>query len=113
MAEERLLAESGKEGGSQWTITRTEMTNMRKLATVQFYGILNLSADNINKCADIYIEKMEGDVMTLLETTKDFSVNIGKYFSSKRRDHASSYAKEAILDGNTIVDTLKKTEGSK
>jgi hypothetical protein len=112
MAEERLLAESGKEGGSQWTITRTEMTNMRKLATVQFYGILNLSADNINKCADIYIEKMEGDVMTLLETTKDFSVNIGKYFSSKRRDHASGYAKEAIDDGNTIVRTLKKTEGS-
>jgi hypothetical protein len=112
MKEERLLAESGKEGGSQWTITRTEMTNMRKLATVQFYGILNLSAENIDKCANIYIEKMEGDVMTLLETTKGFSENIGKYFSSKRRDHASGYAKEAIDDGNTIVDTLKKTEGS-
>ena len=112
MAEEKLLAESGKEGGSQWTITRTEMTNMRKLATVQFYGILNLSSDNIDKCADIYIEKMEGDVMTLLETTKGFSENIGKYFSSKRRDHASGYAKEAITDGNTIVNTLKKTEGS-
>jgi hypothetical protein len=112
MAEDRLLAESGKDGGSQWTITRTEMTNMRKLATVQFYGILNLSAENIDKCANIYIEKMEGDVMTLLETTKGFSENIGKYFSSKRRDHASGYAKEAIHDGNTIVDTLKKTESS-
>jgi hypothetical protein len=112
MAEDRLLAESGKDGGSQWTITRAEMTNMRKLATVQFYGILNLSAENIDKCANIYIEKMEGDVMTLLETTKGFSENIGKYFSSKRRDHASGYAKEAIHDGNTIVDTLKKTESS-
>jgi len=108
MEEERLLSEASNDGGSQWSITRTEMTNMRKLATVQFYGILNLSEENINKCADIYIEKMEGTVMTLLETTKGFSENIGKYFSSKRRDHAAGYAKEAITNGNTIVDTLTK-----
>jgi hypothetical protein len=107
MQEDRALMESGgREGGSQWSISRTEMTNMRKLATVQFYGILNLSNENIKACADIYIEKMGEDVMTLLETTRDFTENIGKYFSSDRRSTAMRANQKAQEDGTEVVNLL-------
>ena len=107
MQEERTLMEAGgSEGGSQWSISRTEMTNMRKLATVQFYGILNLSNENIKACAAIYIEKMGDDMMNLLETTKDFTENIGKYFSADRRSTAMRANQKAQEEGTEVVNLL-------
>jgi len=108
MAEERVLMESSREGGSQWSISRTEMTNMRKLATVQFYGELNLSNENIKACADIYIEKLKGDMMELLKTTKDFTENIGKYFSSDTRSTAMNANRQAQAEGTEVVNLLAK-----
>lgn len=107
MNEERLLMEAGdKEGGSQWSISRTQMTNMRRLATVQFYGELNLSKENIKECADIYIKKMGKDIMTLLETTKAFTEDIGKYFSTDDRRTAMRANKKAQTEGQEVVDLL-------
>ncbi len=107
MKEEQMLIEAGRtEGGSQWTISRTEMTNMRRIAEVQFYGELDLSTENIKACADIYAEKMKGDVMLLLETTKDFTENIGKYFSADRRSTAMTANREAQQEGIKVVDLL-------
>ena len=109
MKEERALIEGGgKEGGSQWSISRTEMTHMRSIATVQFYGQLDLSTQNIKACADIYIKKMGDDIMTLLETTKDFTENIGKYFSADRRSTAMRANQKAQEEGSEVVNLLAK-----
>jgi hypothetical protein len=107
MQEEIALMEAeGREGGSQWSISRTEMSNMEKIATVEFYGVLNLSTKNIKACADIYIKKMGKDMMTLLETTKDFTENIGKYFSSDRRSTAMNANQKAQDEGTEVVKLL-------
>ena len=67
-----------------------------------------MSAENIDKCADIYIQKMEGDMITLLETTKEFTVNVGNYFTANQRRHANKYADSAIENANVVVDKLSK-----
>ena len=107
MKEEMALMESsGKDGGSQWSISRTGMKNLRQIADVDYYGELNLSDENIKEVSEIYIEKLRGDVMTLLETTRDFTENIGKYFSSDRRSTAMTANQQAQQEGTEVVNLL-------
>jgi len=110
MREERSLMEGGgRDGGRQWEISRAGMNNLPDLADVQYYGILDLSDENIKACADIYIGKLKEDMMNLLETTKSFTENIGKYFSADRRSTAMNANKKAQAEGEEVVELLKKT----
>ena len=110
MQEERVLMEGGgRDGGSQWEISVAMMRKLRKVAEVQSYGELNLSDENIKACAEIYIEKLRGDMMALLETTKSFTENVGKYFSADRRSTAMNANKKAQTEGEEVVELLKKT----
>ena len=109
MAEESLLLESSS-GGKQWGISNVAMINMGDDISTQFYGELDLSEANIEACAKIYIKKIGKDMMKLLEDTKNFSENIGKYFSLENRTEAASASTEAVEQGEEIVKTLKKVE---
>tara|TARA_R100000152_G_C6777155_1_gene206833 strand:- start:1145 stop:2818 length:1674 start_codon:yes stop_codon:yes gene_type:complete len=110
MKEERALMEGGgRDGGSQWEISRAGMNNLPDLADVEYYGMLNLSNENIKAVSEIYIEKLKGDMMDLLQTTKSFTENIGKYFSADRRSTAMSANKKAQAEGEEVVELLKKT----
>ena len=110
MKEELSLMEgSSKEGGSQWTISRTGMKNLRQVADVEYYGELDLSSKNIKAVSEIYIEKLKGDMMNLLETTKSFTENVGKYFSADRRSTAMNANMQAQQEGNEVVDLLAKS----
>jgi len=114
MREERSLMEGGgRDGGSQWEISRAGMNNLPDLADVQYYGILDLSDENIKACADIYIGKLKEDMMNLLETTKSFTENIGKYFSADRRSTAMNANRQAQAEGEEVVELLKKTPTTK
>ena len=88
------------------------MIKMTNVINVTDYGTLNMSAENIDKCADIYIEKMEGDMIVLLETTKEFTTNVGNYFSAAQRRHANKYADNAIENAEVVVDKLQKDKES-
>ena len=48
-------------------------------------------------------------MMDLLQTTKSFTENIGKYFSADRRSTAMSANKKAQAEGEEVVELLKKT----
>ena len=110
MKEERALMEGGgRDGGSQWEISRAGMNNLPDLADVEYYGMLDLSNENIKAVSEIYIEKLKGDMMDLLQTTKSFTENIGKYFSADRRSTAMSANKKAQAEGEEVVELLKKT----
>ncbi len=109
MQEERALMEGGRDGGSQWEITQTLMDKLRKVAKSQYYGELNMSDENIKACADIYIEKMKGDMMELLETTKSFTENVGMYFSADRRSTAMNANERAQDEGTKVVDLLAQS----
>jgi len=111
MKEERTLMEGGgRDGGSQWEISRAGMNNLPELADVQYYGMLNLSDENIKAVSKIYIEKLKGDMMSLLKTTKSFTENVGKYFSADRRSTAMNANKQAQTEGEEVVELLQKSE---
>ena len=113
MQEERVLMEGGgRDGGSQWEISVAMMSRLRKVAEVQYYGELNMSDENIKACAAIYIEKLKGDMMELLETTKSFTENVGMYFSADRRSTAMNANQRAQDEGKAIVKTLAAAETS-
>lgn len=115
LEEQQLLSEGGRgseDASSQWTISGTQMINMTNVMNVTDYGELNMSAENIDACADIYIQKMEGDMIVLLETTKEFTTNVGNYFSAAQRRHANKYADNAIDNAQVVVDKLQKEKQS-
>ena len=110
MQEERALMEGGGDGGSQWEITQTLMDKLRKVAKSQYYGGQNMSDENIKACAAIYIEKMKGDMMQLLETTKSFTENVGMYFSADRRSTAMNANERAQEEGKEVVNLLQQSK---
>ena len=108
MKEELLLLEAGKsEGGSQWGISRTQMTAMTGLLLTEHYGEINLSSENIKKIAKIYTDKLGKDLVSLLTLTKEFTENIGKYYSTEERSEATAANSTAQKQGEEIVKTLK------
>jgi len=116
MKEERVLMEGGRSGGSQWEITQPLMDKLRNVINTQFYGEINMSDENIKACAAIYIGKLKEDMMTLLETTKSFTENVGKYFSSDRRSTAMNANQRAQTEGKEVVKLLaadSETAGAK
>ena len=52
---------------------------------------------------------MGDEMMTLLKTTKDFTENIGKYFSADRRSIAMNANKKAQQEGQEVVELLAKS----
>ncbi len=72
-----------------------------------------ISDENIKAVAEIYIEKLKGDMMTLLQTTKSFTENVGKYFSADRRSTAMNANKQAQAEGEEVVELLKITPTQK
>ena len=49
-------------------------------------------------------------MITLLETTKEFTVNVGNYFTAAQRRHANKYADNAIDNANVVVQKLSKDQ---
>jgi hypothetical protein len=109
LTEQQLLSEGGRgseDASSQWAITGGQMIKLTNVMNVTDYGELNMSAENINACADIYIEKMNKDMITLLETTKKFTTNVGKYFSTEKG--RNDYADAAIDNAKVVVKVLEE-----
>jgi hypothetical protein len=108
MAEESALTEGGKGGdaGSQWGLTGTHITKMTSLLNTDYYGELNLSSKNIEAVAKIYIEKLGNDMVTLLQTTKEFAENIGVYFTAEDRTQGAEASRQAQDQGKAIVTSL-------
>lgn len=106
--EKQLLSEGkgSSEGGSQWGLSSTNIQKLDTLLKTEYYGVIDLSQSNIDQISKIYIEKIGQDVMALLESTKDFSENIGRYFSTPDRAEAMQANREAISQGGQIISKL-------
>jgi len=108
LQEQRILAEGGKKGdGSQWTITGDRMVKMTNLINLRPHGELNMSEENIRKCAEIYIGIIDDKMISLLTATKEFATNVGEYFSLTDRKTANKKADAAVAKGSEIVTSLK------
>ena len=82
------------------------MSKIRSVAETRFYGELDMSQGNIDELVTIYTEKIGDDLINLLETTKDFSENIGRYFSADNRSEAVQANQQAIAQGGQIITSL-------
>mgnify|MGYP003113561731 FL=1 len=109
MMREELNEAKGGSVGKQWSISAAGTQKIANIAGVEVYGELNMSNKNIKECAQIYIEKMGEEMMSLLETTKSFTENVGKYFSADRRSTAMNANKKAQQEGEQVVDLLAKS----
>ena len=109
MMKEELNEAKGGTVGKQWSISAAGTQKIANIAGVEVYGELNMSNENIKECAQIYIEKMGEEMMSLLETTKSFTENVGKYFSADRRSTAMNANKKAQQEGEQVVDLLARS----
>lgn len=107
---EGILKEDADAGGKQFSISNTAILDIQNIASTQYYGVLDLSQDNINQLVEIYIKKLGDDLIKLLQTTKDFSLNIGKYFSEDDRAAASTANQTARDKGKEIIKGLEERE---
>ena len=110
--EESLLegAPKGSTGGKQFHIPGGKLLVIKSVAASTNYGVLDMSQNNINQLAEIYIEKLGEDLMSLLDNTKNFSENIGRYFSADDRSEAAIANRSARAQGKEIVDSLEERE---
>tara|TARA_R110002072_G_scaffold256637_1_gene415472 strand:- start:3482 stop:5122 length:1641 start_codon:yes stop_codon:yes gene_type:complete len=106
--QEDLLFEARGSGDakSQFSLSRGDMTKIEPIAQTQFYGTINLGQNNIDALTKIYIEKIGEDLMALLQNTKNFADNIGRYFSADDRTEAVQANKQAIAQGGQIITSL-------
>lgn len=109
MMREELNEAKGGSVGKQWSITAAGTEKIANIAGVEVYGELNMSNKNIKECAQIYIDKMGEEMISLLQTTKDFTENVGTYFSADRRSTAMNANKRAQKEGQEVVDLLAKS----
>lgn len=109
-AREKFLINEGKasagDGGAQWTISGTQLEKADDILRTSYYGELDLSQKNIDELSKIYIEKLGEDVRFILEATKQFTENIGEYFTSEDRSKAMSASDTAQERGREIVTKL-------
>ena len=67
-----------------------------------------MSQARIDELAEIYSEKLKGDVMILLTEAKNLADNIGAYYREKRRSKATAAADTAIQSTEKISNVLEK-----
>jgi len=103
-------APAGSTGGKQFSIPGGKMLAIKSIAGTTTYGELDMSQGNIDQLVEIYIQKLGEDLMNLLENTKNFSENIGRYFSADDRSEASVANRTARDQGKEIVTSLEERE---
>ena len=111
--QECLLSErtAGKgDGGVQWTISGKELEKQEHILNTNYYGELDLSQKNIDELVEIYTDKLGEDVMAILEATKEFTENIGTYFTAEKRSKALTANTTAQKRGQDVVDKLAARE---
>ena len=97
-------------GGKQFHIAGGKMLSIKSIAGTKTYGELDMSQSNIDQLAKIYIQKLGDDLMELLDNTKNFSENIGRYFSADDRSEAAMANRTARDQGKEIVTSLEERE---
>tara|TARA_Y100000592_G_scaffold39043_1_gene61972 strand:+ start:872 stop:2464 length:1593 start_codon:yes stop_codon:yes gene_type:complete len=104
-----LLQESTSgSGGKQFHISGNTLLAIKSIAGTTVYGILDMSQNNIDELVKIYVEKLGEDLISLLENTKNFSENIGRYFSADDRSEAATANRTAREQGEEIVNSLEE-----
>jgi len=107
LLQESLLLEAGG-GKTQWEASMKQLDTLGSVINLDSYGVIDLSQSRIDDVAEVYIEKLKGGVMMLLEKTKSLAENIGSYFREERRNKANAAAEIAKSDAEEIRTGMEK-----
>tara|TARA_R110000824_G_scaffold64282_1_gene168073 strand:- start:412 stop:1626 length:1215 start_codon:yes stop_codon:yes gene_type:complete len=107
LLKEEMLNEAYGEA-SQWKATWPQIKNLGADINLNTYGAIDLSQSRIDELAEIYSEKLKGDVITLLTEAKNLADNIGSYYREKRRSKANAAANTALESTEKISNVLEK-----
>jgi hypothetical protein len=83
------------------------MDNAAQTINLQAYGTLDLSQKNISELTKIYSDILGDALKRLLETTKELTENIGRYYSESKRARAMNANTKGQAKGNEIVGILE------
>jgi len=105
--EEELIQESK---GPQWGISPQQLSKLQGVDYKQL-GTLPSSSEQIEKIAEMHMDKLSTSLVDLFESTKMLSDNVNSYFISKERDRAITAGQNAIKDTQKIENSLKQEIG--
>jgi hemerythrin-like domain-containing protein len=71
-------------------------------------GTLPYSSKEIEKIAQLHMDKLGDSLFELFEATKSLSENVNKYFTDKRRANAIKSGEKAIENTTQIQNSLEK-----
>jgi len=93
-------------GGTQWSISPPQLKSF-DFVDYQTLGELPYSADNIEKVAELHMDKLNGALTELFTATKLLSENINKYFTFDKRARAINSGEKAIENSKQIQSSLQ------
>ena len=102
--EEEVIQESK---GPQWGISPQQLSKLQGVDYKQL-GTLPSSSEQIEKIAEMHMDKLSTSLLDLFESTKMLSDNVNSYFVSKERDKAIAAGQNAIKDTQKIENSLKQ-----
>jgi hypothetical protein len=104
----RLLSEaSGGDGGKQWSLSVTALAKSKILSNHQELGNLPSTTDGIVQVAELYADKLSGDLSSIFESVASLSENVNAYFTYPDRSDAISSAKSAIDDTEKVASGIQ------
>jgi len=103
IAAEGLLVESQ----TQWGISPKQLPTLSGV-DYKVLGTLPYSPQEIEKIAQLHMDKLGDSLFELFEATKALSENVNRYFTDKRRANAIKSGEKAIQNTTQIQDSLEK-----
>ena len=99
-----LLTESS--GGTQWSISPAQLVSF-DFVQYETLGDLPYSSDQIEKIAEMHMDKLGEELTELFSATQALSENINKYFTFDKRARAISSGERAIQNTQQIEQSLR------
>ena len=106
MLKDSMLNEGQGSDKSQWNATWKQLENLRDTISLQTLGELDLSQSKIDAIANIYTEKINDKIGTLLTAVKDMAEHVSEYYTEKKRTKAAAAGVEAQKDTEVIKQEL-------
>ena len=103
IAAEGLLVESK----TQWDISPKQLPTLSGV-DYKVLGTLPYSSKEIEKIAQLHMDKLGDSLFELFEATKSLSENVNKYFTDKLRSNAIKSGEKAIENTTQIQNSLEK-----
>ena len=107
MLKDSLLNEGKGDDKSQWNASWAQLQKLASTINLQTLGEIDLSQKKIDTIANIYTEKINDKIGTLLTAVKDMAEHVSEYYSENKRAKAAAAGVEAQKDTEVIKQELE------